>query len=54
MLIAILFWLAVVVLGYLFVNKWHTYDEPYLKLWHNIFLGVAALGVLALIVKVIF
>ena len=54
MFIAILFWLAVVVLGFLYINKWHKYDEPQLKFWHNVILAAVALGTLSLIVKVIF
>lgn len=54
MLIAILFWLVVVILAGLYINKWHKYDEPQLKFWHNVILGLAALGTLSLIVKVIF
>ena len=56
MLIAILFWLAVVALGYFYISKWHKYEagEEYLKVWHYVFLGVAALGTFFLIIKVIF
>lgn len=54
MILAILFWLAVVIVGYFFVNKWHPTSDPYLRFWHNVILGVLAFGTLGLIVKVIF
>jgi hypothetical protein len=56
MFIAILFWLAVVIVGELYVNKWHKYapEDGMLRVIHNALLALAAAGTLSLIVKVIF
>lgn len=36
--------------GLYWVNKIHVYDEPPLRMWHNIILGALIIGALSLII----
>jgi len=47
----LIFFLPVlIVVGYFFTNKWHKFEDKYLKVIYNVILALLALGWISLVV----